>query len=269
MCVDIFVITLFLIGIIFLCKLHIFNINFDFLTILFTILFKGPFKPYAIGDKPEIKPIWVEIREYLEERKKKKKKIIKETEEVVEEESIELTKRTNDVTYRQDDDNEHEETGFDNNESEQKVKHPKLRYFVRNFFSKKFFAVLAFGLAGGYTISYGLGTMEYQFADLTDKGEMYDQMFSVVACLGLVIIPLWSFVINKFGLYVFGICLACMEALFYGALVTRWMPAIVFDFFLFSFVRVSVGAAVSNYNRMVFDINMFGTFTGIIWFVNK
>lgn len=111
--------------------------------------------------------------------------------------------------------------------------------------------------------------MEYQFSDLTSKEEMYSQMFSIVACLGIVIIPLWSFVINRFGLFAYGICVICMEVVFYGLLITRWMPAIVFDFFLYAFIRVSIGAAISNYNRMFFDINMFGTFTGIVWFVNN
>ena len=224
------------------------------------------------GDKPEIKPIWVEIREYLNDRKQKKAE--------KEKEAIELSNSViNDqhstnssiATYKYDSDFEADisldapdakEPGFFSS-------HPQLRYFLKNFFSARFLAVLAFGVTGGYTVSYGLGTMEYQFADLTRKEEFYSQMFSIVACIGLVIIPLWSFMINKLGLFAFGICIMCLEGVFYAALVTRWMPAIVVDFFVFSFARVGIGAAVSNYNRMFFDINLFGTFTGIVWFVNK
>ena len=259
MWVDIFVVILFLINTLFLCNQqkksqnNNNNINKVDICILYST---GPFKAYMPGDKPQIRPIWEEIREYLEERKKRKTQ-----------EGIELTKPSHDESdYASLDATA---AAGDGGESVKVVKHEKLHYFAKNILSKKFFALLAFGLVGGYTISYGLGTIEYQFADLTDKEEFYDQMFSIVACIGIVIIPLWSFVINRFGLHVFGVCLICMEILFYIALMTRWMPAFVANFFVFSFIRVSVGAAISNYARMFFDITLFGTFTGTVWFVKK
>ena len=260
------VITMFLITTIFLCM----PFMLFFLTTnahLFQ-LFEGPIRGYLPGDKPKIRPVWVTIREYLNEKKEEKaKKINIELAGSSVVTSAEEKENEGEKVSEADDDNEkeaeeEEEEVVDGEENP----HP-FKYFLKHVFTKHFLAVLLYSIFCGYSISYGLGTIEYQYYDLTTKHEFYDQLFSIVASLGLVIIPLWSWMIDKIGLYAFGISLMVMDMFFYGALMIPSMPVYVVNFFIFSFIRVTVGVGVSNYNRMFFDVSLFGSFTGFVWFV--
>lgn len=195
------------------------------------------------GDKPKFRPVWVTVREYLNEKRDKA--------------NIEMAEKSN----------EENETQEEPIKKQSKLESFKLLF--KSVLSIRFCVLLVYAITCGFAISYGLGTMEYQYANLTTNHEFYDQMFSIVSSLGIVIIPLWSLVIDKLGLHVYCSILVVLAMIFYGVLLIPSMPVHVIDFFIFSVVRVSVGTGVSNFNVRFFDPSLFGSMTGIIWFVNN
>lgn len=195
------------------------------------------------GDKPKFRPVWVTVREYLNEKRDKA--------------NIEMTENRN----------EENETQEEPIKKQSKLESFKLLF--KSVLSIRFWVLLVYAITCGFAISYGLGTMEYQYANLTTNHEFYDQMFSIVSSLGIVIIPLWSLVIDKFGLHVYCSILVVLAMIFYGVLLIPSMPVHVINFFIFSVVRVSVGTGISNFNVRFFDPSLFGSMTGIIWFVNN
>lgn len=195
------------------------------------------------GDKPKFRPVWVTVREYLNEKRDKA--------------NIEMAEKSN----------EENETQEEPIKKQSKLESFKLLF--KSVLSIRFCVLLVYAITCGFAISYGLGTMEYQYANLTTNHEFYDQMFSIVSSLGIVIIPLWSLVIDKLGLHVYCSILVVLAMIFYGVLLIPSMPVHVIDFFIFSVVRVSVGTGISNFNVRFFDPSLFGSMTGIIWFVNN
>lgn len=195
------------------------------------------------GDKPKFRPVWVTVREYLNEKRAKA--------------SIEMTE------------NSSEENESQEEASKKPGRFDSFKLLFQSLLSVRFLVLLLYAISCGFAISYGLGTMEYQYANLTTNHEFYDQMFSIVSSLGIVIIPLWSIVIDKLGLHVYCIILVVLATIFYGMLLIPSMPVHVVDFFVFSIVRVSVGTGISNFNVRFFDPTLFGSMTGIIWFVKQ
>ena len=195
------------------------------------------------GDKPKFRPVWMTVREYFNE----KRSMV----------SIELTE------------NSSEESENQKEPTKKAGRFDSFKLLFQSLLSVRFLMLLLYAISCGFAISYGLGTMEYQYADLTTNHEFYDQMFSIVSSLGIVIIPLWSIIIDKFGLHVYCSILVVLAIIFYGMLLIPSMPVHVVDFFIFSIVRVSVGTGISNFNVRFFDPTLFGSMTGIIWFVNK
>ena len=198
------------------------------------------------GDKPKFRPVWVTVREYLKEKHAK--------------ENIEMTTNSKETTK--------EEAEESQEEVEKPSRFRPFKLLLKSVFSLRFLVLFMYAVSCGFAISYGLGTMEYQYADLTTKHEFYDQMFSIVSSLGIVVIPLWSVVIDKLGLHAYCMILVVLAITFYGVLLIRSLPVHIADFFIFSVVRVSVGTGISNFNVRFFDPTLFGSMTGIIWFVN-
>lgn len=227
----------------FLCYSR-FTFTFEMITI-------DPVKIYMPGDKPKFRPVWVTVREYLKEKRANA--------------SIEMIDNSIKET-------ENGKEGEEREENQGVVKKPSrlgpFKLLLKSVLSIRFLVLLTYAVSCGFAISYGLGTVEYQYADMTTRHEFYDQMFSIVSSMGIVIIPLWSVVIDKLGLHAFCIILVILTMIFYGALLIRSLPVHVVNFFIFSIVRVSVGTGVSNFNVRFFDPTLFGSMTGLVWFVN-